>query len=1063
MARGDSQHSNVSLVERLSCNIFITNFPSHLSVKELWSTCAQQGTVTDVYIPKKVSKQGKSFAFARFIKVTDVDLLIKNLRSGWLGSYHLYANLALFNREFKSPPTSSVAPRPTTTPFNPKVTRKTSKASFANVVQNKDNHVNGDDNVINLEPLHVSYENNQVLVGCVKDFKTISNLRIACTTEGFSGIKFTYLGGFWILLEFDSIQSCSKFLSHVGINSWFSSLRNWSPSFEVTDRVVWIDVEGLPISAWSHSNLEFFLNKWGDLVYLDSDDSNKYSSRLCVRTKANHIILEPVNVAIKGKIITIRAKEVTGWVPTFEKSKSDNNSVSIHNWEDYDDVAISNSFQGFEFGLILKSANKHSKLPQSPMPDSDPSFPPGFTPDTSLHLKNVTEKIINDCSPSLSPEYNKNASSPVPEVEKPATNNENVSGNEHFESPKSSKNSLTLGKQWAMDLNFKRALWSFISGIIDRWNGEVIIMGDFNEVRFAYERYGSFLHPLNAAEFNAFIASSNLINIPLGGYSYTWTDKYASKMSKLDRFLVSQGTMDLFPNLSGLVLHRNISDHMPILLKEVLIDYGPTPFRLFHSWFSDKDFDAVIDQRINNGTSLPDDLANQSSASSELLSIDIQADMDAAQRSKVTWAIEGDENTKFFRGIINKRRRHLAIKGILIDGEWIEDSVRVKSEFFNHFANQFSEPGWSRTSFDGQFPNLLDPVQSYDLESDITNEEIKKAVWDCGSDTSPEKALMFKVDFRKAFDSVRWDHFDDIMDKIGFGLKWRKWIRGCLTSSKASVLVNGAPTDEFSFYRGLRQGDPLSPFLFILVIESLHVSFQRIIDRVNMYKSCIYGVGVPFKNIEELAESYGCLASNLPLTYLGVKVGANMNRIDSWNDVVQKIGILKAVANLKFKGVDLLGYCKIVLGNGQSTQFWHDIWLDNMALKVKFPRLYQLENHKDDTVANKLHCPGLTSTFRRTPRSGIEGQQFSELTHLISLVSLSPSSDRWSWTLNGTGDFSVKSVREWIDSQVLPSSSSSSSCPNLSRSRLATALRMPIQADPQDEDLKVLSRDPLEP
>ncbi|GJY48624.1 RNA-directed DNA polymerase, eukaryota, partial [Tanacetum coccineum] len=49
-----SQHSNASLVERLSCNIFITNFPNHLSAKELWSTCAQHGTVTDVYIPKKV-------------------------------------------------------------------------------------------------------------------------------------------------------------------------------------------------------------------------------------------------------------------------------------------------------------------------------------------------------------------------------------------------------------------------------------------------------------------------------------------------------------------------------------------------------------------------------------------------------------------------------------------------------------------------------------------------------------------------------------------------------------------------------------------------------------------------------------------------------------------------------------------------------------------------------------------------------------------------------------------------------------------------------------------------
>nr|GFC14257.1 cysteine-rich receptor-like protein kinase [Tanacetum cinerariifolium] len=74
-----------------------------------------------------------------------------------------------------------------------------------------------------------------------------------------------------------------------------------------------------------------------------------------------------------------------------------------------------------------------------------------------------------------------------------------------------------------------------------------------------------------------------------------------------------------------------------------------------------------------------------------------------------------------------------------------------------------------------------------------------------------EQLLMFKVDFQKAFDSVRWDHLDDILGKYGFRIKWRGWIRGCLQSSKDSVLVNGSPTDEFSFHRGLRQEDPLSP------------------------------------------------------------------------------------------------------------------------------------------------------------------------------------------------------------------------------------------------------------
>ncbi|GJV47630.1 putative gypsy type transposase [Tanacetum coccineum] len=69
-----------------------------------------------------------------------------------------------------------------------------------------------------------------------------------------------------------------------------------------------------------------------------------------------------------------------------------------------------------------------------------------------------------------------------------------------------------------------------------------------------------------------------------------------------------------------------------------------------------------------------------------------------------------------------------------------------------------------------------------------------------------EQSLLFKVDFQKAFNSVRWDHLDDILGKFGFGNKWRGWIQGCLLSSKAPVLVNRSPTDEFTFHRGLSGG-----------------------------------------------------------------------------------------------------------------------------------------------------------------------------------------------------------------------------------------------------------------
>ncbi|GJV26536.1 hypothetical protein Tco_1379231 [Tanacetum coccineum] len=94
---------------------------------------------------------------------------------------------------------------------------------------------------------------------------------------------------------------------------------------------------------------------------------------------------------------------------------------------------------------------------------------------------------------------------------------------------------------------------------------------------------------------------------------------------------------------------------------------------------------------------LTDDILNRSKIARDLDDMNKKDSIDLAQKAKVKWAIEGDENSKFFHGIVNKKRRYLAIKGILKDGEWIDNPTRVKAEFYHHFSNRFSQPDWTRS------------------------------------------------------------------------------------------------------------------------------------------------------------------------------------------------------------------------------------------------------------------------------------------------------------------------------------------------------------------------------
>ncbi|XP_039034276.1 AP-2 complex subunit alpha-2-like [Hibiscus syriacus] len=203
------------------------------------------------------------------------------------------------------------------------------------------------------------------------------------------------------------------------------------------------------------------------------------------------------------------------------------------------------------------------------------------------------------------------------------------------------------------------------------------------------------------------------------------------------------------------------------------------------------------------------------------------------------------------------------------------------------------------------------------------------------------KGVVFKIDFRRVYDTVEWPILLKVMKAMGFGEKWVSWIEYCLSSASISVLVNGSPTEEFPMTKGLRQGCSLSPLLFNLIGELLHLmvikasdlglfqgfdigrsanpfllthlqfaddlilfchdsltnihNFKRVLRifslmtglHLNLSKSKLFGINVEDATLNEWANDIGCSVGCFPIDYLGLPIGAKKNSEVLWEPVLQ--------------------------------------------------------------------------------------------------------------------------------------------------------------------------------
>eukprot|EP00253_Pinus_taeda_P036048 PITA_36048 len=104
---------------------------------------------------------------------------------------------------------------------------------------------------------------------------------------------------------------------------------------------------------------------------------------------------------------------------------------------------------------------------------------------------------------------------------------------------------------------------------------------------------------------------------------------------------------------------------------------------------------------------------------------------------------------------------------------------------------------------------------------------------------------MIKLDLSKAYDRLSWNYLGKFLESFGFSRRWIDWIHSLISSPNFSILVNGTPSKTFTASRGIRQGDPLSPFLFILATEGLgrFIKKEREANRIKGLK--LWGNNLP--------------------------------------------------------------------------------------------------------------------------------------------------------------------------------------------------------------------------
>ncbi|GJY64198.1 hypothetical protein Tco_0465658 [Tanacetum coccineum] len=175
----------------------------------------------------------------------------------------------------------------------------------------------------------------------LKDIESMSNMHLICKDEGFVDLKIHHIGGLWIWIQFPTPDACVSFQYNESLKHYYSSYTYASPSFNIDERLIWIEINGLPLCAWGSSAFKKVACLFGKFMFFESEQSaSMCSGRVCISTKTHKFISEKVDVEIHGEIFEVNVHKLGTWsINIVDENDNSQDSASSEDENELEKVA----------------------------------------------------------------------------------------------------------------------------------------------------------------------------------------------------------------------------------------------------------------------------------------------------------------------------------------------------------------------------------------------------------------------------------------------------------------------------------------------------------------------------------------------------------------------------------------------------------------------------------------------------------------------------------------------------------------------------------------------------